>query len=34
MMNSFEAQKKKRKMAKKEIYEEKCNKNELKIGNK
>ena len=33
MMGSFEAQKK-RKMANKEIYEEKCNKNELKIRNK
>ena len=32
MMDSFEAQK--RKMAKKEIYEEKWNKNELKIRNK
>ena len=33
MMDSFEEQKK-RKMAKKEIYDEKWNKNELKIRNK
>ena len=32
-MDSFEARKK-RKMAKKEIFEEKWNKNELKIRNK
>ena len=33
MMDSFEAHKK-RKMAKKEIYQEKWNKNELEIRNK